>query len=73
MPTIKKIINECKKGASGEYTSGWRDAIYHVNDNYLIESRKNGETIGIVFNIDVPSDEMIKKIKELIENKQTKD
>lgn len=54
---------------SNEYKSGWNDAICYMLDTHKVEAR-NGEPIGISFEVRLDEDVIVKKVMEMDNEKQ---
>jgi hypothetical protein len=58
---IKTLMLDSKDEGSNEYKAGWNDAICYVLDTHKVETR-NGEPIGISFEVKLDEDAIIKKV-----------
>lgn len=66
MQGIAGLMLNDKHGESNDYKEGWNNAICYLNDNFII-TKRNGEPIDISFDIELDEDELLNKIRELMQ------
>ena len=67
MAKIRELINAVDGKESEEYKKGWREAVCYINDFYKMERREDGEPVEIVIGLEVSEEQILEKIKQLLE------
>lgn len=67
MANIQDLMLDANDSGSNEYKEGWNNAICYLNDNYCITTRA-GEPISITFDVGFNEDDLIDKIKKVVQN-----
>jgi len=65
---IRELFLSKDDDRSNEYKAGWEDAICYILDTHKVETR-NGEPIGISFEVKLDEDLIIKKVLEMEDGK----
>lgn len=69
MASIIDLMLGAKDSGSNEYKEGWNCAVEYLNDNFIIQKR-DGESISIVFDIELNEDELIAKFEKARHNER---